>query len=141
MLAFSPLYLLPTLLPERTTPPGNGRMTPGTSRIAATAASAAASACRLRLAEDQEVAAADALHRAERLLAEELAVHRRHAPVALAVEQLADLPAVAEVAQAPPTLIVLPGSPASPLKHAVVAQVSTHWATRLTDGFLEMRRG
>ena len=30
MLARSPLYLLPTLLPERTTPPGNGAITPGT---------------------------------------------------------------------------------------------------------------
>src|SRR5262249_21323709 len=38
------LYLLPTLLPLRTTPPGNGAMTPGTARAAATPASAAASA-------------------------------------------------------------------------------------------------
>ena len=34
----------PTLLPLRTTPPGNGRMTPGCPAIASTAASAAASA-------------------------------------------------------------------------------------------------
>ena len=37
-------YLLPTLEPERTTPPGNGMMTLGSRFIAATAASAAASA-------------------------------------------------------------------------------------------------
>src|SRR5689334_22590156 len=41
--AASVLYRLePTLLPLRATPPGNGRITPGTALIAATAASAAA---------------------------------------------------------------------------------------------------
>src|SRR5207237_2959336 len=53
----------------------------------------------LRLAEDQEVPAADALDRAEHVLAEELAVPRRHPPVPLAVEQIADLPAVADEPQ------------------------------------------
>ena len=74
-------------------------MTPGTWRMAATAASAAASAVGLRRAEDQEVAAGDALDGAEHVLADELAVHDRHAPVAPAVELLAELPAVAEEAQ------------------------------------------
>src|SRR5262249_31092270 len=49
--------------------------------------------------QDQEVAAADRLLHAERLLDEELAVHDRNAPVALAVEELARLVLVAEVAQ------------------------------------------
>src|SRR3954466_15664916 len=44
VLAPSPLYLLPTLLPDRTTPPGNGAITPGTDRTAREAASAAARA-------------------------------------------------------------------------------------------------
>src|SRR5512135_2453225 len=38
-------YLDPTFEPERTTPPGNGRITFGSCRIAATATSHAASAC------------------------------------------------------------------------------------------------
>src|SRR6266540_2967290 len=84
VLAFSPLYLLPTLLPDRTTPPGNGMITPGTARIAFAA-----------------IPAADSFYCAEDVFAQELAVHRRHAPVALAVEELADLPAVAEVAEHP----------------------------------------
>ena len=42
-----PLYLPPTLEPERTIPPGNGMIAPGTLFIAASAASAAASAWRL----------------------------------------------------------------------------------------------
>ena len=35
----------------------------------------------------------------------------------------------------PPTLIDFPASPSSPLKHAVVAHVRTHWATRFTTLF------
>ena len=35
----------------------------------------------------------------------------------------------------PPTLIERPGSPVRPLKHAVVAHVSTHCATRFTTAF------
>ena len=42
MLARSFLYRLPTLLPLRTMPPGNGRMTPGTVRTAAAAEAAVA---------------------------------------------------------------------------------------------------
>ena len=80
-------------------PPGNGRITPGTWRMAATAASAAASAVGLVCAEDQEVAAGDALDRAEDVLAGELAVHDRQPPVAPAVELLAELEAVAEETQ------------------------------------------
>ena len=43
VLAQSSLYLLPTFEPERAIPPGNGRITSGQRRMAATAASAAAS--------------------------------------------------------------------------------------------------
>ena len=42
--AISALYFEPTLEPERTTPPGNGMMTPAILRMAATPHSAAASA-------------------------------------------------------------------------------------------------
>ncbi len=41
--ATSVLYFEPTLEPERTMPPGKGRITPGTTEAASTAASAAAS--------------------------------------------------------------------------------------------------
>src|SRR5262249_21649168 len=54
----------------------------------------------LALAQDQEVAAGHALDRAEEVLAKELAVHDRDAPVAAAVELLAELEGVAEEAQA-----------------------------------------
>ena len=74
-------------------------MTPGTARIAATAASAAWSAGRLILRQDQEVAAGHRPLHAERVLAEELAVHHRDAPVAPAVELLAGLVPVAEEAE------------------------------------------
>src|SRR5260221_11233347 len=40
--ALAPVYFEPTFEPERTTPPGNGMITAGSLRIAATAASAAA---------------------------------------------------------------------------------------------------
>ncbi len=43
VLARSALYLLPTFEPERAIPPGNGKITSGHCRIAATAASAARS--------------------------------------------------------------------------------------------------
>src|SRR5690348_510057 len=59
-------------------------MTPGTRRLAATAAA---------------VAAGDALDGAEPVLAHELAVHDRHAPEAAAFELLAELEGVAEEAQ------------------------------------------
>src|SRR5689334_1764668 len=51
--------------------------------------------------EDDDVAPGHALDHAEALLHEELALHHRHAPVAPAVEDLAGLIAVAEVAQLP----------------------------------------
>ena len=54
--------------------------------------------------EDQEVAAGDRALHAERVLAEELAVHHRHPPVAPAVELLAGLVAVAEEAEQPADL-------------------------------------
>jgi hypothetical protein len=50
--------------------------------------------------EDEEIAAADTLRETDPLLAHELAVHHRDAPVPPAVDQLGDLEAVAEVAQA-----------------------------------------
>ena len=74
-------------------------MTPGTWRMAATAASAAASAAAWLVAEDQEVAAGHALDGAEDVLADELAVHDRQPPEAPAFELLAELQAVAEEAQ------------------------------------------
>ena len=52
---------------------------------------------RLGVAEEDEVAAGHPLHRAELVFAQELAVHRRHPPVAFAVHLLTHLPAVAEV--------------------------------------------
>ena len=62
--ASSALYLEPTFEPERTTPPGNGRMTFLTFCIAATARSAAASAACWSLRQDQEISAADRFHQA-----------------------------------------------------------------------------
>src|SRR5262249_40298592 len=52
-----------------------------------------------RGAEDEDVAAADGLGGADAVVAQELAVHHGNAPVAAPVEALADLVAVAEVAQ------------------------------------------
>ena len=72
---------------------------PSTARIASAAASAAPSARRDVLGEDDDVPAADALDDPEALLDEELALHHRDPPVAPAVEHLARLPAVAEEAQ------------------------------------------
>ena len=43
VLAFSALYLDPTFEPDRAIPPGKGNSTPGIPRMAATAASVAAS--------------------------------------------------------------------------------------------------
>src|SRR5262249_23472293 len=54
---------------------------------------------RLTLAHDQEVAAGDSLGGAEEVLANELAVHDRHAPEAAPLHLLAELPAVAKEAQ------------------------------------------
>ena len=59
--ASRPLYFEPTFEPERTMPPGNGMMTRGRLRIAATARSAAASTAGRVAPEDQEIAAADRL--------------------------------------------------------------------------------
>src|SRR5262249_18344317 len=50
-------------------------------------------------ADDQEVAAGHALDRAEDGLADELAVHHRHPPVATAFRLFRELPAIAEEAQ------------------------------------------
>ena len=54
--------------------------------------------------QDQEVAARDRALDAERVLAQELAVHHGHPPVAPAVELLAGLVAVAEEAEVPADL-------------------------------------
>ena len=74
-------------------------MIPRTLRIASTAASAAASACRLALAENQQVTATNGLLNAEGFLNQELALHHRDPPVTLAIEDLARLELVAEVTQ------------------------------------------
>ena len=74
-------------------------MTPRTLRIAVDRRFRRRERRRLILAEDQQVAAADRLLHAEGLLHEELALHHRDPPVALAVEQLARLKLVAEMAQ------------------------------------------
>ena len=73
---------------------------PGTFSIAATAASAAASALAFVCGQQQKIAAADSLlgHAGGRL-AQELAVHHRNPPEMLAAELLRDLPAIAEIAQ------------------------------------------
>ena len=47
-------YLLPTLEPERTTPPGKGMMMLGTRRMASTAASAPASAAAVSFASSSD---------------------------------------------------------------------------------------
>src|SRR5262249_29831501 len=54
---------------------------------------------RARGAEDEDVAAADGLGRADAVVAEKLAVHHRNAPVAALTQTLADLMAVAEIAE------------------------------------------
>ena len=115
MLAFSLLYLLPTLLPERTTPPGNGRMTPGTLRIAATAASAAASAAACVSPRIRKLPPPTPFTVPNDVLAEELAVHGRHAPVALPSSSLLICQPSPKKRRLPPTLIVLPGVAGSPL--------------------------
>ena len=53
--AISAGYRLPTFEPERTTPPGNGRITSGSRRIAVTAASAAASAASVSRARNSRL--------------------------------------------------------------------------------------
>src|SRR3954464_9252606 len=100
-------------------PPGKGRMAPSTPRIPPAAPSPPPTApsprppragARLRrperrrrvVGEDDDVAAADALHDPEALLDEELALHHRDAPVPPTAEHLAPLPAVAEVPQETP---------------------------------------
>ena len=94
------MYFEPTFEPERTMPPGKGVITSGTSSIAFTARSQAASTAACELAEHQQIAAADRLlGQAGRLLADELAVHHRDAPEAPAADQLRHLPAVAEEAE------------------------------------------
>ena len=71
---------------------------------------------RLRLREDEDVPAGHALRGAERVFAQELAVHHRYAPVTFAVEELADLPAVAEVAQEAADLDRLAGVAGQPVE-------------------------
>ena len=99
--ATMPLYLEPTLEPERTMPPGNGVITSGTSPIASTAAFGDRQQAGAVVAEDEHVAAA---HRvgddAGGFLDDELAVHHRHAPEAVLAEPLGRLEAVAEKARA-----------------------------------------
>ena len=51
----SAAYLLPTLEPERTTPPGKGMITPGTRFIASTATSAACSAAAVSVASSSRL--------------------------------------------------------------------------------------
>ena len=97
--AISALYLEPTLEPERTTPPGNGMMTSGTVADRVDRGLGRGQRPARSSAEDQQVAAADRCDDAGGLLDDELAVHHRHAPVALAAESLGDLAAVAEEAQ------------------------------------------
>ena len=92
------------MLPLRTTPPGKGRMTPGTARMALDGGLRGAEGGRLVGRQDQEVAAGHRALHAERVLAQELAVHHRHPPVAPAVELLARLVAVAEEAESPADL-------------------------------------
>ncbi len=78
-------------------PPGNGVITPSTSSIALTRALAGGKHGGVRLAEHQQIAAADRLlGQAGGRLAEELAVHHRDAPESPAADQLRHLPAVAE---------------------------------------------
>ncbi len=98
--AIMPLYLPPTLEPERTMPPGNGVMTPGTLSIAATAASAARKRLGIAFGQQQQIAAADRfLGHTGRRLDEKFAVHDRHAPEMAVAELLGDLPAITEIAQ------------------------------------------
>jgi hypothetical protein len=59
----------------------------------------AATAVSARGAEDEDVAAADRLGGADTVVAQELAVHHGDAPVAAPVQALADLMAVAEIAE------------------------------------------
>ncbi len=67
--------------------------------MAAIARSAASRTVRVLRADDQEIAAADAAGHADLILAEELAIHHRNAPVASLAHLLGDLEAVAEIAQ------------------------------------------
>ena len=95
-----PLYLEPTLEPERTMPPGNGVM-----HVRHVGDGVDGGFRRLQqpgavVAEDEQVAAADRVGGdAGRLLDDELAVHDGHAPEALLAEPLGGLEAVAEEAR------------------------------------------
>ena len=98
--ATTPLYLEPTLEPERAMPPGkrqddirhcgdgfHGAFCCGECRLGAGA-------------HDDDIAAADGgLAEAGRRAANKFAVHHRYAPVLFVPETLGDLPAVAEKAQ------------------------------------------
>ena len=89
VLARSALYLLPTFEPDRAIPPGNGRITSGT-RPHRRGGGLGRRERRRRVGPEQDdVAAGDALRRAEGLLAGELAVHHRDPPVSPALEPLA----------------------------------------------------
>ncbi len=78
-------------------PPGKGVITPSTSSIALHRALAGGEHRRVRLAEHEQIAAADRLlGQAGGRLAEELAVHHRDAPESPPRHQLRHLPAVAE---------------------------------------------
>ena len=92
-------FFAPTLLPARTIPPGNGRMTPAHRAHRLDRRFRRRECGALMLGHDQQVAAADRLLDPERLLDEELAFHHRNPPVALAVQHLARLELVAEVTQ------------------------------------------
>ena len=95
-----PLYLPPIFEPERTMPPGNGRIDVGRPRRSPAAAASAAASASPRCRPAEEVAAADRLlGQAGGRFAQEFAVHHRDAPETPAAEPLGDLPAVAEIAQ------------------------------------------
>ena len=79
--------------------PGTGGSRPGTRGGSRRRPTRWPRASRPAPRPSDEVAAGDALDRAERLLAEELAVHHRDPPVPPAADLLGDLPAVAEVAE------------------------------------------
>src|SRR5581483_11164818 len=116
------------------------RITPGTCRIAATAASAAARAAACDSPRIRK------LPPATPFVVPKTSSHR-NSPSIVGTRQyrrpsrnLLTCQPSPKNRRLPPTRIVLPGSPVSPLKQAVVAQVSTHCATRLTTAFASASR-
>src|SRR5262249_48730660 len=124
--AIWPLYLEPTFEPERTMPPGNGVITSGTSSMARTARSQAASTAACDLPSTSRLPPPTAF------LVRPVVASHTNSPSITGMRQKRRPPTLFDICQpSPKNLSEAPSlsffSPCSPAKQAEPGLVSTHW--------------